>query len=67
MYSVSSAGTVETPVSQSVSVPAYSTVALPGLVLRQGTQGGFWLGFVASDCSVAMETKTLATNWAHEK
>lgn len=67
MYSVGSAGTVAGWRHQSVTVPAYSAVALPGLVSRQGTQGGFWLGFVASDCSVAMETKTLATNWAHEK
>lgn len=66
MYSVGSAGTVAGCRRQSVSVPAYGAVVLPGFGIAPSHPRGV-LGFVASDCSVAMETKTLATSWAHEK
>lgn len=50
----------------SVSTPVCGAAPLPRLVGLQGAQR-LLLGFVVSDCSVAMETKTLATCWADEK
>lgn len=66
-FGVSSACMVEPWSPEPVGVPSYSPVVLPELVSCQDTQEDFCWGFVASHCSVAMVTGTLATDGAHEK